>query len=394
MSETDTIPRTTLSDLFVALRVVAKDSPATLELLRQHFCVERKYRAAGDLLWTTAVNNAQELNRLGLVTATSIPKTRRAYGQSKDRPVAITDMGRSLTERLRENVGDAYDRLFGLMFIAHPYLRNFVRAISEADLLVPVVTSLKDHFSVKCGSAGALVSDAANRRIDIESFLQTLSERLRRSGRVLSDEERNEISDRIAILFDEVVSTATAEEPTEFAKKFIAKLNDYFLPVLFTKMGLSFDYRTHQLLWSFGQGWKLWQSTSDHPEYDGRLVFRTATVRLAPSGEEVAELIFDSGLATTRENFLGKLYEAYVKTQKLTKETYVLAWQLRAVFCLDNRCQESVFERLMEEHYVGSQDFELTLEIQRQKGIHDRPLRVGGRNIGLVRVGRKRAASV
>jgi len=394
VSETDTIPRTTLADLFLALRVVAKDSPTTLELLRQHFCVDRKLTTRGDLLYSAAANNVQELNRLGLLTATAIPKTRRAYELSRDRPIAISDLGRALSQQLRENTAEAYDRLFALMFAAHPYLRNFVKVIRESDIFIPVVTSLKEHLSPKYTSAAALIEDVSQRSVDIDTFLQLLSKRLSQTGRPLTTPQEQEISRRVGSLLDEIALSAMNEDPTEFSKKFIAKLNDYFLPILFTNEGLDFDYRTHQLLWSFGQGWKLWQSTSDHPEYDGRLAFRTATIVLSPTGEKVEQLIFDSGLATTRENFLSKLYDAYLKAQRLTKETYVLAWQLRAMFCLDNRCQEATFERLIEEHYMGSDEFELTLEIQRQKGLHDRPLRVGKRNIGLVRVGRKRALSV
>jgi len=393
MNETDTIPRTTLGDLFFALRVVAKDSPTTLELLRQHFCVYKKYRPRGDLLWSTAASNTQELNRLGLLTAASIPKTRRAYEQARDRPISISDEGRSLCKQLREDTAKAYDQMFALMFQAHPYLRHYVRAIRESELFVPVVTSLKDHLSPKYVSGSVLADDVSKRCLDVDSFLQKLSERLGATGRILSNDERQEISRRVSRLVDETIPAATTEEPTEFSKKFIAKLNDYFLPALFATERLSFDYRTHQLIWAFGQEWKLWQSTSDHPEFDGRLIFPTAKIEFLSSSEKIEKLTFDSGLSKTREDFLAKLYDAYLKVQKITKETYVLAWHLRAVFCFDNRCQETVFERLVEEHYTGSDDFELTLEIQRQKGLHDRPLRVGKRNIGLVRVGRKRTSN-
>jgi len=358
--ETDSIPRTTLSDLFLALRVVVKESPTTLELLRQHFCVDRKCRTRGDLLWSTAAYNAQELQRLGLLNVTSIPKAKKAYEQLKERPIVATELGLRLSDRLKENRAEAYDQLFSAMFAAHPYLRAFVRLIRERDLFVPVVTSLKD-LSPKYGSAGSLVEDVSRNSLDLESFFRILRMRLNRVERELSDEEQTEIGQRIDVLLAGIAPAANSDEPTEFAKKFLSKLNDYVLPVLFNKEGLTFDFRTHQILWAFGQEWKLWQSTSDHPDYDGRIIFRTATIALSATEDRVEALVFDSGLAKTRENFLGKLYEAYLKVQRRTKDTYILAWQLRAVFCLDNRCQESVFSRLMEEHYTGSDEFELTL---------------------------------
>src|SRR5882724_6633494 len=94
--ETDSIPRTTLLDLFTALRVVAEDSPDTLESIRQHFCVDRKRKTAGDLLWSTAAYNAQELARLGLLEAGAIPKNKRTFEQLKERRVAITEGGLEL----------------------------------------------------------------------------------------------------------------------------------------------------------------------------------------------------------------------------------------------------------------------------------------------------------
>jgi len=43
----------------------------------------------------------------------------------------------------------------------------------------------------------------------------------------------------------------------------------------------------------------------------------------------------------------------------------------------------------MDEHYTGSGQYELTLEVQKPNSQHETPLRVGGRNIGLVRVLKK-----
>jgi hypothetical protein len=64
----------------------------------------------------------------------------------------------------------------------------------------------------------------------------------------------------------------------------------------------------------------------------------------------------------------------------------VSAWELRGVFCYDNRCQLSVFNRLFDESYSGSEEYKLQLEIQRQKPQHEVAVRAGQRNIGAVRV--------
>lgn len=385
-AETDSIPRTTLKDLFVALSVVAKDSPSTLEILRQHFCVVRKRRLAGDLQWSTASANAEELKRLGLLDVSAIPKNKKNFERLKDRPVAITDAGVRLYGLLKETRVDAYDHLFTMMYEAHPYMRTFVRLLNETHVFAPVMTSLKDHVSPKYTHATALVEDISRGEFDLDSFLRLLEGRLKRP---LAGQERIDISEGMRTLVGEVSLAAASDDPTEFAKKFLLKTNEVVFTSVFKREGLTFDFRTHRTLWSFGQEWKLWQATSDHPEYDGRLVFRTATIQLSQQGDKVEGLSFDSGLAKTRENFLDKLYDAFLKVQRVTKGTYALAWQLRAVFCFDNRCQDSVFDRLMEDHYTGSEHYDLTLEIQRQHGQFEKPLRIGGRNIGLVRVFKK-----
>ncbi|MGH9908888.1 MAG: hypothetical protein ACRD8U_25290, partial [Pyrinomonadaceae bacterium] len=285
----------------------------------------------------------------------------------------------------KEDRAAAYDRLFALMFASHPYLRTFVNLLNNTPIFVPVVTSWKDHISPKYSSAVVLVEDVSRGKIDLDAFFNLLQTRLKRE---LGDQERCEISEKMSSVLREVGPAATSDDPTEFAKKFLLKINDCVLPAIFKTEGLTFDYRTHRTLWAFGQEWKLWQSTSDHPEYSGRLVYKTATIAVSETGDKIEALSFDNGLAKTRENFLDKLYDAYLKVQQSTKDTYALAWQLRAVFCFANRCQESVFDRLMEEHYTGSEQYDLTLEIQRH-GQYERPLRVGKRNIGLVRVVKK-----
>jgi hypothetical protein len=77
--------------------------------------------------------------------------------------------------------------------------------------------------------------------------------------------------------------------------------------------GLPFDYRTHRTIWSLGEEFKLWGTITSHPEYNGTVVYRTASIMLTPDKEQV----FDSGLKKTEENFLGKLYAAYQKLQTL-----------------------------------------------------------------------------
>ncbi|MGH8604609.1 MAG: hypothetical protein ACREXR_18045, partial [Gammaproteobacteria bacterium] len=162
------------------LRVVAKDSRTALEILRQHFCVDRKRRTVGDLLWSTAAYNAQELSRLGLVEISAIPKNKTSYERLKNRALSITDAGSKLFSQFKEDRGQAYDQLFALMFAAHPYLRTFVSLLNNTPIFLPVVTSWKDHISPKYSSATVMVEEVSRERsisnLSSTSYKRVLSE--------------------------------------------------------------------------------------------------------------------------------------------------------------------------------------------------------------------------
>ncbi len=80
------------------------------------------------------------------------------------------------------------------------------------------------------------------------------------------------------------------------------------------------------------------------------------------------------------------MFAAYQKLQAIRKSRFVSAWELRAVFSLENRCQQSVFNRLFEDHYAGSDEYSLQLrEIQQaEKSRHEEPLRAGQRSVGTI----------
>jgi hypothetical protein len=221
----------------------------------------------------------------------------------------------------------------------------------------------------------------AEGQLDIEDTLHLLALRM---GSALSEEQTVEIRAGIGKLVKDSHMSAMTDDSTEFAKNFLAKLNDVVVTAIFRPVGLPFDYRTHRTLWSLGQEFKLWATTTSHPDYNGTVIYRTATIALSADCEEVSELIFNSGIAKTSENFLGKLFAAYQKLQVVRKSKYVNAWELRAVFCLDNHCQYGVFNHLLEEHYAGSDIYSLHFEIQQAKSRHEKPVRVGRRSVGTI----------
>jgi hypothetical protein len=383
MAETDSIPRIQLTDLFITLKEFHGEEVRSLDELRLKICANRQKSPAEDRYWATTRDIAVELQRLGLAIGGPFPKDRRAFETMRQTKLKITTAGNNLLHLFQADKAGAYDHLFCTMFRAHPYLQAWVKAILRNPLSIPVITSSKEHVSARYAVAKVLVDDVANESFEVDSLCVNLSRRLQRE---LTPSEIARIKDGVWHLSQQWSASAALEEPSQFAKKFLQKLNDVVLPVLMGSVGLTFDFKTHQTLWSFGRDWKLWDSTARHPDWDVRLVFKTASIKLAESNGDVEQIVFDSGLERTKERFLEKLYQAYTKLQKEGRGTFVVVDELRAVFCFDNSCQETVFDRLVAEHYVGSAEFELNMEIYRKSGQHDKPIRIGNRNIGLIRV--------
>jgi hypothetical protein len=108
------------------------------------------------------------------------------------------------------------------------------------------------------------------------------------------------------------------------------------------------------------------------------------------NGEALEGMEFNSSLTRLRETFLQRLYQAYLALQKIGQSTLVTAHELRAVFCLENSCQPSTFDKLFDQQYArDDSEYEVHTEIQQQRPRHEKPLRAGNRNVGLVLVSKK-----
>ncbi len=378
----DSIPRVSVQDLVITLRMFESSSDTTLENLRLRFCYAKNKSKKGGNLFPTAVIVAGEMQKLGLIEPVALPKaSSKTHETAKGKVIKVTASGQELLRLFLADRMAAFDKLFGLMYTAHRNLQTFVGVILERNLVVPIATSVKDHIGASYGSASALAEAVSAGEFSTEETLRLLAQRL---GRALTEEERAEINTGIEKLVKDSKMSATSEDGTEFAKNFLAKVNDVVIPAVFRTDGLPFDYRTHRTIWSLGEDFKLWGTITSHPDYSGTVVYRTASIIMTPDMDQVKELVFDSGLKKTGENFLGKMFAAYQKLQALRKSRFVNAWELRSVFCLDNRCQQSVFNRLFEEHYAGSDSYNLHFEIQQAKSRHELPLRAGQRSVGTI----------
>lgn len=385
-TETDSFPRVTARDLFMVLQVFERTSGSTLENIRLRICVDRKKQRKGTFLWSAARDTASELVRLGLLEGACYAKNTQQYESMKANVLTLMQQGTELLQAFRKDRAEAYDTLFIKLVGKHPYLQRFISVLSKGHLVAPVVSSMRDHVSDRYAANAVLAADVANGQFDRDTFMEKTEKRL---GRSLREQERGSINRSVDELLAESRFSAEHDDTTKFAKGFLNKLNEVVIPAVFTADGIDFDYRTHRTLWTIGQEFRVWAVVRSHPQYDGWLVFLTSTLVLSDDETELKGISFDYGLKKTSENFLARLYAAYQKLAGVTGATFVPAWELRSVFCFDNKCQPSVFDKIFATTYSGSAEYQLQLEIQRQKPQHEEPLRANNRNIGLLRVVRR-----
>lgn len=386
-TETDSVPRVTARDLFMVLQIFDRSPETTLEEVRLRICVDREKQRRGTALWSAARDTSGELVKLGLIEGSPYARNSRQYETMKSNTLTVTENGKKVIGLLKEDKKRAYDDLFERLIAQHAYVRDFIRAINRTDhLIAPVISSMKDHVAPRYSSNAYLVSDLTAGKFESKTFLARLVERMKRD---LKPAEETEISEKIREMVSESKRSAALDDGIKVAKLVLNRLNDIIIPAIFRSEGLGFDTRSHRALWSLGEDFKTWATLRSHPEYEGSLIYRTATIELNADGTQLDRLVFDHGLKQTGENFLAKLFTAYQRLQPIRGNTFVPAWELRAVFCYENRCQMSVFDRLFDQDFSQSEEYKLHLEIQRQKPQHETPVRAGNRNIGTVRVAKR-----
>jgi hypothetical protein len=243
------------------------------------------------------------------------------------------------------------------------------------------------HISPKCGTAKALADDIAVGKFELASLVELTERRVKQ---LLTVDERLEIEKRINDLVAKLQVAAASEPQTEFARKMLMAINEIVVPAVLRREGLGFDFNSLRRMWLMGTEFQISWATSAHPQYDGWLTFDTATIQLSERQDKVEEIRFDNGLRRMADGFLDRLFEAYELMQGWGQPSVVTAWELRATFCFQNRCAPGVFDHLFRENYGGSDTYRIEKDFApRSKPSHEEGLRVGGREIGLIRISKR-----
>jgi hypothetical protein len=386
-NESDSI-RVGARDLILVLRLFRTEPEMSLEIVRLCICHHRGKSRALETLATTARDLAVELQKLGLVKGGPYPKTKSDYNRLKENVIRLTPEGQELL-KLIERPAEIYDALFTRMFAAHRSIRDYARVLAEEGKLVaPVLTSFKDHVAGEYASAQTLHEEIRSGKFRTGSMLKQLQERV---GRSLEADARREMEGKIQEMVAQLKQAPAQTDTTAFAKAVLSRLNDIVIPTVLGSRGLSYDFRTHRSVWSLGEEFRVWASTSFHPKFQGTVIFPTATLQTSKDGRDLIGLQFEASLAKLRDQFLSRLYQVCSELQKLGRGTLVPALELRATFCCEFHTHPSTFDRLFDEQYARDDSpYEVHTEIQRQRPRHEKPLRAGERNIGLVLVTKRK----
>jgi hypothetical protein len=384
--ERDTIPRIKIRDVISSVLFLQRNRAATLDGLRVKLNSDRGESSRDTRGYSVARDVASELRALGFAEISAVPKDSKAFEKKRDAPINLTDSGMELAECVRADRAAAYEAVLKTFHRTHAYARRYVAALRRAPFLAPVLTSWEQHISPRYASAQALADDVARGEFDIASLLQVTSTRL---AREIGAAERGEIERAIDALLERLRTAAAQEQQTEFARKMLMAVNEIVVPAVLRREGLAFDYKTLSQLWSMGEEFQISWATSAHPLHKGRLTFATAEFDCSDDGREIQSVRFENGMKRIGEDFLNRLYQAYTLMQECGQPAVVTVWELRATFCFQNRCSPRVFDHLLMEHYGGSDLYRIDKDFPRNKPSHENALRVGGREIGLIRISKK-----
>lgn len=385
--ESDTIPRIKIRDLLSGAQFVARNRNATLDSLRVKLNTDRRSLLGGTAGYSVARDVASEMDRLGYAKVGPLPKDAKGFEKKRDTAIRLSEAGAELAKQLRIDRSAAYLQVLTDFYGAHPYVRRFLAATKRHPFLSPVVTSAKQHVSPQYTSAKVLSDEIAEGRFDVEGLLERTAARI---DRTLTGREREEIENGLGDLLTKLRGAAAREPQTEFTRKLLMAINEIVVPAVLRDEGLVFDFNTLRRLWLMGAEFQICWATSAHPQYDAWLTFETATIELSGDQSTIVNVRFENGARRLAADFLDRLFDAYSLMQSWGQPSVVTAWELRATFCFQNRCAPGVFDHLFHENYGGSDIYRIEKDFApRNKPAHEDALRIGGREIGLIRISKR-----
>jgi hypothetical protein len=333
---TDTIPRVQIAQLLsVAAALAVAGGKGTFESVRAHLLREssRKAPVTNEAMWTIARDVLSELSRLGYANVGPLPRKRSEVLRLAATPCELSNTGRVLGENYRTRRAQSYDELLNIWLEQHPYFRTFTDQVFAEPIFVPDITSIK-QISTERGEIDT------NRLPEL--VLKSCEDRLTRS-KASPDKLpsfRRAVEERFAVL-----NKRNHIDQLD-AKGLVDLIQDtVVIPALLHAEKLPFDAVTFQHILRASQDFLTASWTTSHPDFAGRVIFCTCSLE---NGERdtASGRVIHHGVSFAERNFSDALIAAYVDLAKGTS-SYVNAYALRAVVCLNLQIQPQVFERCL-----------------------------------------------
>jgi hypothetical protein len=331
---TDSIPRASVEQVLEVLAFVASSNgKSTFDQIRV-FLARRSKRlapASRTFMWTVARDVLSDLQRLSLVETGILPRKQSIAHRYAETPAQATDSGLRLASLYRESPGRAFDSLLILWLSKHSYFRLLLAKLRVNPLFVPDVTSF--------AQTGINLTKMENPETIASRLSENCFQRLAIAkfngdkARVLSQS----IHERVQQVSKTLAMTAID------AKQWVDNMQDrVVIPSLLAAESLPFDTVTFQHLLKAGKDFLAASWTTSHPDYPLRVIFSTCEFRPSLDTDSEVVEVHHHGKSFASERFKSSLLGAYRRLANQSA-SYVNAYAVRAMVCLDLQIQSQVF---------------------------------------------------
>jgi len=332
---TDSIPRVGIDQMLDVVATLNSKGKSTFDDVRQrlHGRSARRAPASREAMWTVARDVLSDLQRLGFAVVGVLPRKRSEVDRLRESPCDLTESGRALANLFAQGRGRAFDHLLVAWTNEHPYFRLFMNRLLSGPLHIPDITTVRQVGSPAAGTPLA------------ERIISSCSARLAATG--YPDAKRERFA---AAVHDRVAQLETRSSLGDLdAKKWIDAVEDLIvIPAFLCAEALPFDAVTFQHLIRVSQDFLSAGWTSSYPGFEGRVVFATCEFQPALGDDARAVGVVHHGRTYAARGFKEALRTGH---QRLAgrQGTYVDAYALRALACIQLGIQPVVFAHCLED---------------------------------------------
>jgi hypothetical protein len=278
----DTIPRIQqilphMRDQLIGLR-----EGATFEEARQRYSanVEKlALQGAGrrtasrvgdkDAYWAPTADVLMEAIRFGFVEQQQVPSARRYIEAHRDRPYALTSLGREVAALAQDDIAAFCDRLAEALYKTHPYFRALVSKLEAAPIACPEVTESE-------------VEAAGREGHGTQHWTEYVGDKLRAHAASGSRVETASIKQIIVSTVRRRFGTDPEAKPS--GKALTQAINDAFSVAAFNARGLTIGATDIDILKSWGSQLRILDQSRYVPDFEGfNLIWLAADVEQGAS---------------------------------------------------------------------------------------------------------------